>query len=452
MAASAATSTPSPSAVEPAGAVNGLPPGPGLPAAVQTARLVARPVPFFEHCRRRYGETFTARILRAGTMVFISDPASLKRLFAADRENTIAPGRNVVLAPVLGPRSLLVLEGDDHLRRRKLMLPPFHGERMRAYESMMVEATEREVASWPLGASFPLHSSMQAITLEVILRAVFGVDDDRRRGDLRRNLVGILATTRSPVAIGLTIDTMRRLPAYRRVARMLADVDGILAAQIAERRADPGLEERDDILSMLVAARFEDGSRMRDGEVRDQLMTLLMAGHETTATALAWAFDLLFRAPDKLQRLRDEVEEGGHDYLDAVIEETLRVRPVVPFVGRQLAAAAELGGYRLPSGTVVMPAIYLVHTRPDTYPEPHAFRPERFLDGGPDTYSWIPFGGGTRRCIGAAFAQLEMRVVLSTILRRAELRPASREPERMVRRNVTLSPRGGTPAVLVGRR
>ena len=427
----------------------GLPPGPRAPAAVQTARLVARPVQFFESCRRRYGETFTARVLRAGPMVFVSDPQSLKRLFGADRQNTIAPGRNVVLAPVLGLRSLLLLEGEEHLRRRKLMLPPFHGDRMRAYEEAIAEATERELASWPIGRTFRLHPAMQRITLEVILRAVFGVDDDERRRALRGNLVGILTTTRSPRAIGLTIARLSRLPGYRRVARMLEDTDRLLLSEIAERRADPELDSRQDILSLLVAARFDDGTQMSDGELRDQLMTLLMAGHETTATALAWAFDLLFRAPDKLERLRAELAEGGHEYLDAVIEETLRVRPVVPFIGRQLHAAADLAGHELPAGTVVMPAIYLVHTRGDLYPDPHAFRPERFLNGGPDTYAWIPFGGGTRRCIGAAFAQFEMRVVLATVLRGTRLRPATPRPEGIVRRNVTLSPRGGTPAVRI---
>jgi cytochrome P450 family 135 len=453
MAVPTATDAPTPSAMaERTSSVDGLPPGPRLPTAVQTARLIARPVPFLEDCRRRYGETFTARVLRAGTMVFVSDPASLKRLFGADRQNTIAPGRNVVLAPILGRRSLLLLEGDEHLRRRRLMLPPFHGERMRAYEQVMEEATEREMAAWPVGDRFRLHASMQAITLEVILRAVFGVEDDRRLTELRRNLVGILATTRSPLAIGLTIDGLRRLPGHRRVARMLAETDRLLFAEIAERRADPDLGSREDILSLLVGARFEDGSRMDDRELRDQLITLLMAGHETTATALAWAFDLLFRAPDKLRLLREEVDDGDHAYLDAVIEETLRVRPVVPFVGRQLRAGAELGGYRLPVGTVVMPAIYLTHTRPDLYPAPREFVPERFLDGGPETYGWIPFGGGTRRCIGGAFAQFEMRIVLSTILRRAHLGPGSEGPERVVRRNVTLSPRNGTPAVLIARR
>jgi cytochrome P450 family 135 len=427
-----------------------LPPGPKAPAAFQTSMVVARPISFFERCRQRFGGTFTVRTLRLGELVFISDPPSLKSLFAADRQNTIAPGRNVVLTPVLGRRSVLLLEGEEHLRRRKVMLPPFHGERMRAYERVMEEATSREVASWPLGQPFPLHPGMQRITLEVILRAVFGVEDDERRQALRENLVAILATTRSPRAIGLTIGRLRRLPAYRRVEQMLADTDQALLAEIAERRADPELERREDILSLLVAARFEDGSAMSDAELRDQLMTLLMAGHETTATALAWAFDLLFRAPQKLERLRAEIAEGGHEYLDAVIEETLRVRPVVPFVGRKLQLPTELGGYELPEGTVVMPAIYLTHTREDVYADAYAFKPERFLDGGPETYSWIPFGGGTRRCIGGAFAQFEMRVVLRTVLGQAELRPAKAQPEPIVRRNVTLSPRNGTPAILVG--
>ena len=359
------TAEPTTALPHPARAVRaGLPPGPRLPAPIQTFGLVARPVPFFERLRSRYGDTFTLRILRAGQMVFISDPPSLKRLFGADRRNTIAPGRNVILRPILGDQSLLLQEGDEHLRRRKLMLPPFHGERMRAYETVMAQATDREIDSWPVGTEFRLHPSMQSITLEVILSAVFGVEEGTRRNALRTNLIEILATTRSPAAIGLSIDRMRRLPRYRRVTEMLAQADRILFDEIEARRADPNLEERGDILSMLVAARFEDGSEMSDAELRDQLMTLLMAGHETTATGLAWAFDLLFRAPEKLVRLREEVVDGvAHGYLDAVIKETLRIRPVVPFVGRELREEAELGGYALPAGTIVMPAIYLAHTR-----------------------------------------------------------------------------------------
>jgi cytochrome P450 len=428
-----------------------LPPGPRAPATLQTIRLLARPVPFFESARRRYGEPFTARILRAGRLVFISDPPSIKALFGADRENIVAPGRNVVLGPLLGERSLLLLNGPEHLARRKLMLPPFHGERMRAYERVMEEATERESSRWPLNREFRIHPSMQAITLEVIMRAVFGVGEDHR-DDLRQRLLAILAATRSPLAIGLTMPAVRSVGAFRRVRRTIAETDEILAAEIAERRADPNLASREDILSLLVAARDENGEGMSNAELRDQLLTLLMAGHETTATALAWAFDLLFRHPEAMERLREEVEGDEHEYLDAVAEETLRLRPVVPFVGRELRVPMELGGRQLPPGTVVMPSIYLTHTRADLYPEPYAFRPERFLTEPPETYSWIPFGGGTRRCIGAAFAQVEMRVVLRTVLRAVELRGGSDAPEAIVRRNVTLSPRGGTPVVVERRR
>jgi cytochrome P450 len=422
-----------------------LPPGPSVAKPVQTVRMLVRPVALAEECRDRYGGTFRMRLGGIGDVVFISDPPSMKRLFGADRVNTIAPGRNVVLRPILGPRSLLLLQDDEHLRRRKLILPPFHGERMRAYEAVIESATEREISSWPQQREFRLHPRMQSITLEVIIRAVFGVGEQRRE-ELRRRLLAILAATRSPRAMGLTMPVVRG--AFRRLRKTLEETDELLAAEIAERRADPEVESREDILSLLVAARDEQGEGMSDAELRDQLMTLLMAGHETTATALAWAFDLLFRHPAAMERLRREIADGGSEYMDAVIEESLRVRPVVPFTGRQLREPAELGGYELPAGTIVLASIYLTHTNPDAFPEPRQFRPERFLGEGPETYSWIPFGGGTRRCIGAAFAQFEMAVVLRAVLRSAVLRPARPEPEPIVRRNVTFSPRNGTPAVL----
>lgn len=428
-----------------------LPPGPSLPAALQTARFIARPVPLMERCRREVGGTFTLRLLPVGRAVLVSDPPSIKALFSADRENTIAAGRNIVLKPLLGERSLLLLEGSDHLARRKLMLPSFHGERMRAYEQTMEDVTERELARWPVGEPFPLHPAMQSITLDVIMNAVFGVADDRRAG-LRQALLDILAATRSPMMAGITFPVVRELPRFRALRRQVEVADVLLAAEIAAHRADPALSHREDILSMLISARDENGEGMDDREIRDQLMTLLMAGHETTATALAWTFDLLFRRPDAMERLRDEVEAGeGTEYMDAVIEEALRLRPVVPFTGRELRRPAELGGYELPEGTTVFAAIYLAHTDAEVFPDPYAFRPERFLGAKPDTFSWIPFGGGTRRCIGAAFAQLEMRVVLSTILREATLEPATAAPQAIVRRNVTLSPREGTPAVMRGR-
>jgi cytochrome P450 family 135 len=419
-----------------------------LPRPVQTARFIVRPVRFLEHWRRELGETFLARLYGPGDVVFISDPPSLKALFAADRVNTIAPGRNVILEPLLGPGSLLLQSDDEHLRRRKLMLPPFHGERMRAYEGVIREATERVVAAWPRGEEIALHPSMQAITFEVILRAVFGVEDAERRRTLREALVEILASTASPLAIGYAMPGVRRLPPYRHLNELRERADRALHAEIAERRSDPDVGSREDILSLLIAARFDDGSRMGDAELRDQLMTLLLAGHETTATGLAWAFDLLLHDRRAWERLRGEIEAGGREYLDAVVNESLRVRPVVPFTGRELRADAELGGFELPAGTVVMAGIYLVHTRPDVYDDPYAFRPERFLaDDPPDTFSWIPFGGGTRRCIGAAFAQFEMRIAIETILRSVELRAATPELERPVRRNVTLSPARGTVVI-----
>jgi cytochrome P450 len=431
---------------------NGAPPRVPLPKAVQTLRFLVRPGPFMERWRSELGETFHASVYGPGELVFISDPESLKRLFAADRVNTIAPGRNIILKPLLGPGSLLLQEGSEHLRRRKLMLPPFHGERMRAYEQVIADATERAMASWPEDQPFPLHPSMQAITLDVILRAVFGITDAARRDQLGAALVEILGATATPRAVGFIVPGVRRSPVYRRLARLSARIDELLAAEISERRADPALAHRSDILSMLVLARFDDGSRMEDAELRDQLMTLLLAGHETTATALAWTFDLLFRRPDAMARLVADVDSGETEYLDAVIEESLRVRPVVPFTGRELREPAHLGGYDHAAGTIIMAAIALTHTRPDLYEDPYAFRPERFLESDPETYSWIPFGGGTRRCIGAAFAQFEMRVALTTILRGCELRPGAARPERAIRRNVTMSPADGTLAILVGRR
>jgi cytochrome P450 family 135 len=404
-------------------------------------------IAFAEDCRRRYGDTFGAHFVPAGEVVMVSDPESLKRLFGADPVNTIAPGRNFALEPLLGRRSVLLLTGAEHIRRRRLMLPPFHGERMRAYEAVIAEATEREVASWPVDARFRLHARMQAITLEVILAAVFGVGG-ARRDELRRLLVAILAATRSPASIGITMRRLRWLPRFRQIRRLQAETDELLATEVANRRADPGLADREDILSMLLAARFEDGSEMDDAEIRDQLMTLLIAGHETTATALAWSFELLFRSPGAMERAREAACAGEQAYIDAVAKEALRARPVVPFTGRKLLEPAEFGGYELPAGTVVLASIWLAHTRAATFPDPYAFVPERFLCGPPETYSWIPFGGGTRRCLGAAFAQLEMGVVLREVLRRVVLAPASDCPETIVRRNVTLAPRHGTPAIL----
>ncbi len=429
-----------------------LPDGPSAPPVVQTAELTARPVDFVERCRDRFGGTFSVRLSRIGPMVFFSDPDSIKQVFASDRENTITQGRNVVLEPILGTKSLLVQEGAEHLARRKLMLPPFHGERMRAYEQSIERATVEEISNWPTGETILSHPAMQRITLEVIMSAVFGVSDERH-DPLRAGLNRVLSSTRSPFAFGLTFPFLRKLPPYSGMLKSLRETDRLIAAEISDRRADPTTEEREDILSMLVSARDEDGAGLDDTELRDQLMTLLLAGHETTATALAWCFDQLLRNPDAYERLRSRIDsDGGGDWMEAVIAETLRVRPVVPMIGRELRKPMTLDGWDLESGTSVMLSIYLAHTRPEVFPDPYVFDPSRFDGVKPDTYSWIPFGGGTRRCIGAAFAQFEMRIVLRTILSTLDLAPGSDSPDQMIRRNVTLSPKNGSPVIVTERR
>ena len=432
-----------------------LPPGPVERPAIQTLRWVFRPLAFMESARRRYGDAFSVRFTAfESPMVMLSDPEVLRELYTG-RDHGLPPGRTFALRPLLGDRSVLLLEGREHLERRRLMLPAFHGERMRAYESLMREATEREIAGWPTGRPFAIHPSMQAITLEVILRAVFGVSDEQRGERLRRLLRELLDGTSAPgLQLGVLLSRrFGRDGPLAAIAALRAGVDDVLAEEILERRADPLVGEREDILSQLVAARFEDGSAMDDGELRDQLLTLLVAGHETTATALAWTFDLLLHHPAVLARLCSELSDsdGGDAYLRAVVSEALRLRPVVPLAGRRLGSELRVGDHVLPVGTDVTPAIWLTNTRADVYPEPFAFRPERFLENAPGTYSWVPFGGGSRRCLGATFAEFEMRVVLATVLSQCVLEAADGGMERVARRNVTLSPRHGTRVVLRAR-
>src|SRR4051794_13254745 len=400
-----------------------------------------------ESCRRRFGDAFSITFMGFQTpMVMLSDPAAIQALYTNPKHD-LPPGRTIALLPVMGPRSVLLLEGPDHLARRRVMLPPFHGERMQAYEETVRDIAVREIDSWRPGEEMALHPRMQAITLEVILRAVFGVTDEDRRERLRDLLPQLLDTT-SSVSLQFRVLLSRRFERMDPLGflrELSAEIDDLLFAEISERRADPELDKREDILSLLALARFEDGDGMSDKELRDQLVTLLLAGHETTATALAWTADLLMRTPHAMQRLTEEVDSGDDDtYLRAVISESLRLRPVVPLAGRRLTSDLQVNGSTLPAGTDVTPAIWLAHTRADLYPEPYAFRPERFLDERPTTYGWVPFGGGVRRCLGAAFAEFEMRVVLTELLRRRSLQPAAASAERVTRRNVTFSPQNGT--------
>lgn len=426
-----------------------LPAGPSEPPVVQTLRWLLRPISFLEASRRRFGDIFSVRFLGfRSPLVMLSDPDAIRALYG-NPQHALPPGRKLALLPIVGSRSLLLLEGREHLARRRLMLPPFHGARMRAYESTVREVVARDVASWPQGEPFSMHARMQGVTLEVILRAVFGVTDPGRRARLADRLGRLLAGTAS-AGLQFAVLASRRFGApdpMTRLKGLRREIDAMLDLEIAERRADP----REDILSMLVAARFEGGAPMDDAEIRDQLMTLLLAGHETTATGLAWTFDLLMRHPAALERLVAEVDTGEQAYTRAVVSESLRLRPVVPLAGRRLASPLTVDGHVLPAGTDVTPAIWLAHTRADRYPEPFAFRPERFLDGAHSTSTWVPFGGGVRRCIGAAFAEMEMRVALGEILGRRTLQAASGKAERVAHRNVTFSPAGGTRVIALAR-
>ncbi len=431
----------------------GLPPGPPLPRVLQTVAWALAPTWVMDRCARRIGESFTLTFAPSGLqLVLVSDPDAVKAVFTAPAEVAPSAAGNSPVAAVMGSSSVIVLTGPEHMRQRKLLLPPFHGARMREYEDVIVQATRRDMASWPLGRPMQLQPRTRAITLEVILRAVFGVEAERM--DALRAAITALATPVRPLAVMLI--ALRR-PSLERptgaLGRGLDRLDRVIYEELARRRAQHDLAERSDILSLLLQARDEDGQAMTDAELRDELVTLLLAGHETTATSVAWAIERLVRHPEKLNRLVAEIDAdgGGEQYMTAVVHETLRVRPVVPIVARILQQELRVGGHVLPAGTRVMPSIYLTNNNPRVYDEPKAFRPERFLGTTPDTFAWIPFGGGIRRCIGASFAMLEMKLMLATML--CELRPSVprgsiwRSGEWNRRRAITLVPSAGTRVV-----
>jgi cytochrome P450 len=419
-------------------------------AALQTAAWITRPGPFMERARRRYGDVFTVRLAQVGTFVFTCDPDSLKSVFTTGPDRLRAGEANVALEPVLGSRSVLLLDGAEHIRQRRLMLPPFHGERLRGYEQLIAEIADEELQDWPSGVPLALQPRMQAITLEVILRVVFGMDRGPRLVQLREQIKRLLEVTTKPWAL---VPPLRRdlgpLSPWARFLAVRDAVDSALFAEIARRRDDPGLAQRTDIFSLLLQARDEQGEPLTDRELRDELITLLVAGHETTATGLAWAFERLVRLPGALERL------AGEDaaFADAVVQETLRLRPPIPLVARRVVGQPfDLGGWSVPEGVMIAPCIYLVHRRPDLYEDPYAFRPERFLEHAPETYSWLPFGGGMRRCIGASFAVLEMSTVLRTVARRLRLAPAAARHELITRRAIVLAPSRGGEVVVAGSR
>ncbi|HEY6692835.1 MAG TPA: cytochrome P450 [Solirubrobacteraceae bacterium] len=408
-----------------------LPPGPPEPAAIQMSEWIVRPTALLRRCHARYGEPFTLKINWSDApMVFITDPADIKRVFAADQDVLRGGESSSVLEPFAGPRSILLLHGAEHLRQRRLMLPPFHGEALARWRDTIAALAEAELDRWEPGEPVKALRRMQALTLEVILRVVFGAGDPELRDAIRRTLD---MTTSMPRLVAMSL-VRKPVGPWLTFMRAVKRLDALIYERI-DARVDDG-----SVLAVLRSARHEDGSPPSREELRDQLVTLLAAGHETTAGALGWAIERLARHPDVLARIR--VRDDA--YLDAVIKEVLRVRPVLSIVARKTLAPFEVGGWTLPPGVHVTPCIYLAHRRPDLWEDPTAFRPERFLNGAPAPYAFIPFGGGTRRCLGAAFATLEMREVLTAVAARFELRPDRPEGERMRRRSITLTPaRGG---------
>src|SRR2546423_4884606 len=429
-----------------------LPPGPRLPRFVQTLGFIFAGPRFLDGCRRRYGDVVTMSTAFDSNFVMVFDPDLLKKVFQAPPDRLRAGEANALLGQILGERSVLVLDGAEHLRQRKLMLPPFHGKRLKTYEDTMRAAADRAIDSWPVGEPFTLMPTMQQVTLDVIMHAVWGVEEGPHAEELKRRVRAViepLSRRFGVVVLALSGGRFGDRKAVQRFEARRRELDAMIYEEIAQRRAATDLDERDDVFSMLLGARDEDGEPRTDQELRDELVTLLVAGHETTATGLSWAFELLLHTPRVMQKLKDSMAEGDETYLDAVVKEALRLRPVVPGIGRVVRGEPfELGGYTVPEGVEINPSIGVIHRRGDRYPQPGEFRPERFLEeDAPDTYTWVPFGGGTRRCLGASFALLEMKVVIKRVLERTELRAVGAKPEKVERRGITLVPREGVRVV-----
>jgi cytochrome P450 len=419
-----------------------LPPGPKLPPLLQTllfANFRHRLLPLL---RRRYGDVFTLRLYPDRRVVQLADLEHIKTVFSGPVTTFHAGEGNVILKPIMGAHSVLLTDEDTHLRARKLLMPAFHGAALRGYRDMVTELAEQEVSRWPTGQVFRSHQRMQALTLEIILRVVFGVAEGPRLDELRRLLrnmvdIGVLDL------FGFHNEKLRTFGPWKRSKLLQDQVDELLYAEIAERRAVPDLSARSDVLSRLLTVPAEDDS-LSDTELRDQLITLLLAGHETTATTLAWSFHELARDPVRLAAAMKAADEGDEKYLEAVAKEAMRLHPVISEVARKLTEDVEIGGYRLPAGVTVMPSMAMVHADSGHHPAPAEFRPERFLDdGGPASGSWFPFGGGARRCLGAGFSLLEATIVLRAVLSRFRLSPDRVRPEGSRPRHITMVPARG---------
>jgi cytochrome P450 len=438
-----------------------LPPAVGLPRAMQTLRMSVRQIEFMFGARRRLGEVFTMDVMIGGDVVAVtSHPDHVRSLFTAKPDQAPSLTGESPLRPIVGPNSVLTAIGPRHMRQRKLLLPPFHGEAVQRYVEMISRAADREIDRWPIGTPFSLAPRMQAITLDVIMAGIFGIDGRPAKGTSEHGLRRAVRTvtelsTRPEAQIGELLNLGRNEPVGP-TAAIMRYLDKHVYAVIADRRAasGAGAEQRHDILSLLLDAETEDGERLTDQELRDELLTLVLAGHETTANQLAWTFERLVRTPGAYDRLR-EVARSGDDpdgYVDATIHESMRSRPVIPVIGRHVTVPWQLGEYRVPAGSSVLMSILLVHHREDVYPDPFAFRPERFVGVKPGTYTWIPFGGGIRRCLGAALAMAEQRVVLTAIAGRTEMHAPDPAPEHARHRNVTMIPQHGARVVVTERR
>ena len=423
-----------------------LPPGPRLPSPVQAIGWIRRPLPFMQRCQRRYGDTFTLRMLHWGTWVLLSDPDDVKKVFTAKASSLGVDVPNPLLGPVLGRRSVMLLEEPEHMTRRKLMLPPFHGQGIETDGAMMAAVAREEIGRWPIGEPFALWPRMQAITQEVVVRAVFGTEAGPRLDGLRERLHALTEWMSDGRHITqLATLGPRWLVRSRHFRAAIGPVEEAVLDEVRRRRANPQAQNG-DIVSMLAQARYEDGSLMSQQDLRDELITLLTDG--PTSSSLAWAFERLLRHPDKLERAREEACAGGDaPYLDAVIKETLRLCPPVPVVVRRLREPMRLGGYDLPAGTTVAPCVSLIHHNEEIYPQARSFVPERFLDKPTGTYTWIPFGGGVRRCLAASYAELEMKRVLRTVLSEVELRPVENRSEGMRKGAISFGPDQSGPVV-----
>jgi cytochrome P450 len=446
-----------------------LPDGPRTPSLLQTIQLIAQPTQFLESCRERYGDPFTVRVLGLNSppVVFFSDPQAIQEIFMLPSSKLDFRKATHVFEPLMGEQSIVLQEGRSHQRQRQLMVPPFHGDRMRSYGQLICEITQQAMAEWTTGSSFSIHKVMPEITLRIILRVVFGLNPGLRYQQLEKRLTSLLEDITTPLYSSLFFfpplqQDFGAWSPWGAFVRRRAAIDALIYAEITERRLQADTS-RTDILSLLLSARDVDGQPMSDVELRDQLVSLLLLGYETTAAVLAWAFYWIHSSPAVLQNLQSELDSLGSEaepeaiaklpYLTAVCSETLRINPIALIcTPRRTLEPLQLAGYHFDVGTILIPCIYLAHRRSEVFPDPTRFNPERFLKQKFSPYEYLPFGGGDRGCIGMAFSMFEMKLVLATILSGLQLDLTDQRPVRPIRRGITIVPSGGVPVVVKSKR